>query len=329
MQESKNGINRRQALGLGAAAAALTVGACSSSKNSYASAGSVKIKELVLDFDDNVWNREAYARLSGHTDPKKEKFGWFKGKAFGVKPNQKNLELCGFEGFSVTRLLRNEDGSYRKLLREVGFYTDLKTGEILETFENPYTGEIVKVVPVANDPYNYTISEFYPKPPSYGGLNTEKMPRIPLLLDWEQRGDNILLTTDIHLYYLSALQPDEWPRESPGIMTRVSEMFRYYMDPADVGDLSLTSIPYVGSWVRETPWFPWMLMDQAEGHCMYVCDHGNGDTIDIVDDRIVTAARNIAPKFLSAPLEDYGPSLSSLENYKLTETPARPREDTK
>ena len=57
--------------------------------------------------EDNVWNREAYARLSGHTDPSKEKFGWWKGKAFGVKPNQKNLELCGFEGFSVPRLLRN------------------------------------------------------------------------------------------------------------------------------------------------------------------------------------------------------------------------------
>ena len=180
-------------------------------------------------------------------------------------------------------------------------------------------------MPVANDPYNYTISEFYPEPPSYGGLNTEKPPRIPLLLDWEKRGDKVFLTTDIHLLYPSALQPDEWPRESPGAMTRVSEMFRYYMDPAHVGDPDITSIPYVGSWVRETPWFPWMLMDQAEGHCMYVCDHGNGDTIDIVSDHIVEAARNIDPKFLDAPLKDYGPSLSSLETYKLTETPAPPR----
>lgn len=325
MKNLKQSINRRQTFGLGAAAAALSLSACSAASNTDGGTAAVKVKDLVLDFKDNVWNREAYAKLNGHTDPAKEKFGWFSGKAFGVKPNQKNLELCGFEGFSVSRLLRNEDGSYRKLLREVGFYTDLKTGEVLETFENPYTGETVKVVPVANDPYNYTISEFYPEPPSYGGLNKEKKPRIPLLLDWKKKGDTVFLTTDIHLYYPSALQPDEWPRESPGEMTRVSEMFRYYMDAKDVGDPSLTSIPHVGSWVRETPWFPWLLMDQADGHCMYVVDFGNGDTIDVIDDRIVEAARKIDPKYLSAPLKDYGPSLSSLENYKLTETPAPPR----
>jgi len=320
----KNSVSRRHALGLGTAAT-LSIGACSAANSSGESPTPAKVKDLILDFKDNVWNREAYAKLSGHTDPSKEKFGWWKGKAFGVTPNQKNLELCGFEGFSVTRLLRNEDGSYRKLLREVGFYTNLKTGEILETFENPYTGETVKVVPVANDPYNYTISEFYPEPPSYGGLNKEKKPRVPLLLDWDKRNDTVLLTTDIHLYYPSALQPSEWPRESPGAMTRVSEMFRYYMKASDVGNPDLTSIPYIGSWVRETPWFPWMLMDQAEGHCMYVVDHGNGDTIDIVDPRIVEAARKLDPKYLSAPLKDYGPSLSSLETYKLTETPAPPR----
>ena len=121
MTHIKQVINRRQTIGLGAAAAALSISACT---ETAATNPSIKVKDLVLDFEDNIWNREAYAKLSGHTDPKKQKFGWFKGKAFGVKPKQKNLELCGFEGFSVTRLLRNEDGSYRKLLREVGFYGD-------------------------------------------------------------------------------------------------------------------------------------------------------------------------------------------------------------
>ena len=65
-----------------------------------------------------------------------------------------------------------------------------------------------------------------------------------------------------------------------------------------------------------------MLMDPAPGQCLYVCDQGAGDTFDIVPDRILEAARSIDQKFLSAPTEDYGPSLSSLENYKLTEKPA-------
>ena len=323
MMFDKIALNRRQTMGLGAAAA-LTAGTTSISAAAHGHAAATPA-ELDLDFGNNIWNREAYARLTGYRDPAREKIGWFSGKAYGVVPGRKNLELCGFEGFSVIRLVPLEDGSYRKLLREVAFYTDLKTGEILETFDNPYTGETNRIVPVANDPYNYTISEFYPDPPSYGGLNTEKPPRVPFLLDWKRRGDRVLLTTDIHLYYPSALQPDKWPRESPGPMTRVSEMFRYYMDAKDLGNPDLEFIPYIGSWVRETPWFPWMLMDQAPGHCMYVCDQGKGDTLDIVPANIVEAARQIDPKFLSAPTEDYGPSLSSLENYALTQTPAPPR----
>lgn len=87
-------------------------------------------------------------------------------------PGKKNIEICGFEGFSVTRLLPLKGGAYRKLLREVGFYTDLRTGEILEELENPYTGEIVRTVPIANDPFNFTIEEFWPEPSKFRKLGT-------------------------------------------------------------------------------------------------------------------------------------------------------------
>ena len=320
--DMKSDFNRRQALTLGAGTALALAACAEGTASSETKTAAVKKKDLVLDFKDNVWNRDAMARIHGNLDFTKEKIGWYAGKAIGVMPGRKNIELCGFEGFSVTRLLPLEDGSYRKLLREVGFYKDLKTGEILETFDNPYTGETVKVVPIANDPFNFTISEYYPTPPSYGGLNKAAPPKIPLILDWKMRGDLVLLTSDIHLFYPSSLQPDEWPRESPGPMTQVSEMFRYYIDPEQLGDPDNTSVTFHGSWSRSTPWFPWMLMDQAPGQCLYVCDQGAGDTFDIIPYQILEAARAIDPKFLSAPTEDYGPSLSSLENYKLTEKPA-------
>ena len=43
-------------------------------------------------------------------------------------------------------------------------------------------GATVRVVDVANDPFNYVISEYFPDPPNYGGLNTEKPPKRPLLM---------------------------------------------------------------------------------------------------------------------------------------------------
>ena len=318
---SNKKITRRQSF---TGAAMLTVAAAASCGRSETQAQAPK-KDLVLNYKDPVWNRDAMARIQGNLDFSKEKIGWYKGKAFGVVPGRKNLDICGFEGFSVARLLPLANGSYRKVLREVGFYTDLKTGEILDQLKNPYTGEIVKTVHIANDPFNFTIEQYYPEPPSYGGLNKEKPPRVPLIRNWREVGNTVLMDRDIHLYYPSALQPKDWPRESPGPMTQVTESFRHYIDRDQLGDPENTSIEFVGSWGRITPWFPWLYMDQKPGHIVYSCDMGASDHWDYIPDHIIEAARKIDPKYLSAPTEDYGPSLSSLEHYALEQTPATPR----
>jgi len=275
-----------------------------------------------LPYRDPVWNRDTYAKLQGNLDFGQQKIGWYAGKVYGVRDGEPLRELFAMEGFSVCRLKRLEDGSWRKLLREVGFYRDLKTGKLMDTWENSYTGETVRVVPIANDPFNFTISQYYPQPPSYGGLNPAEAPKIPFILPWDERGKTVRLTTDIHLYYRSALQPEQWPRESPGAMSRVSEMFRYVLSRNSLADESRSSIEYVGFWSRVTPWLPWMLMDQSPGHVLYVCDMGGFDSFDQVPQDVLRRAEAMDPKWLVAPREDYGPSLSSLENYALTEKPA-------
>ncbi|GAB5459895.1 MAG: hypothetical protein Hens3KO_29250 [Henriciella sp.] len=317
-------FNRRDALRLGGGiAAAGGVAACATAAQPASDATPYAPMEL----DNPKWNRDAIVKLQGNMDPAKEKYGWYAGRVIGVRDGEKDTHLMDFEGFSVARMLPREDGSYRKVLREVGFYLDKDTGEIMETYENPYTGETNKVVPIANDPFNVTFEEFYPEPPRYGGLNNaDRPPRRPLLLDWTVKGDTVFLHSDIHLFYPSSLQPSEWPRESPGPMTQVTEMFSYNIKRADLENPDLQSIEHFGVWNRITPWFPWMLMDQAQGHLVYACDFGSHDTMEMVPQKIIDAAAAIDPKYLEAPTEDYGPNLSSLENYKLTETPAPPRD---
>jgi hypothetical protein len=279
-----------------------------------------------LPYGDPLWNRDTYAKLQGNLDFEQQKIGWYAGKVYGVRDGEPLRELFGMEGFSVCRLKQLEDGSWRKLLREVGFYRDLKTGQLMDTWVNVYTGETVRVVPIANDPFNFTISDHYPQPPSYGGLNPAEAPKRPFILPWDEKGKTVRLTTDIHLYYQSALQPDKWPRESPGPMSRVSEMFRYVLSRKTLANPDLKSIEYVGFWSRVTPWLPWMLMDQSPGHVLYVCDMGGFDSFDQIPRDVLERARQMDPKWLVAPREDYGPSLSSLENYALTEKPAPARE---
>lgn len=310
-------ISRRQGLGL----AAVVAGAAAAPSL----AAKAKMPFITqIDFKDPKWNRDTFARIEGDLDPAKEKFGWIKGRAVGVRENERVRPLFDVEGFSVVRLKRLEDGSWRKLLREVVFYRDIETGKIMENWQNPYTNENVRVVPIANDPFNFTIGEYAPEPPSYGGLNKEKPPRRPLLLDWEEAPNGmILLKTAIDLFYPNALNPQKWVRESSGPMNRVSEYFTYYLNRADILNPNLTHIPHIGAWSRITPWLPWMLMGQAPGHISYVCSYGSLEKGErgLAPD-IVAAARAMDEKWLHAPTEDYGPSLSSLENYARQQTPA-------
>ena len=319
MDEMK--ITRRDSLGLAALAA--------SAAAVPAAAKAVKHKPKIdfvtkIDFKDPKWTRDTFARIDADVDPSKEKCGWIKGTAYGVRDNEKVRPLFTVEGFSFVRTKRLEDGSWRRMLREVVFYRDIKTGKILDTWHNPYTDEDVKVVPIANDPFNFTISEFQPEPPSYGGLNKDKPPRQPFLQDWEFGPDGkMILHTGIDLIYPNAMQPDKWPRESAGVMNRVSEHFIYVVDRKDVENPNVTHIPHTGSWSRITPWLPWMLMGQAPGHVSYFTTFRtipNGVAGLPAD--LVAAARAMNEKWLHAPTEDYGPSLSSIENYAREQKPA-------
>jgi hypothetical protein len=160
---------------------------------------------------------------------KSTKYGWAMGIVHGVRPGEAVRDLCGFTMLSCAKLLPNDgpDGGYKKVLREVGYYTDLASGEIIEEWRNPYLNETVRVVPIRNDPFNHTITDFRPSPPSYGGLNRAAPPKVPLQLDWTKRGKILNMQSHINLFYPSALQPAKWPRESGHPFAQVSEMFNY------------------------------------------------------------------------------------------------------
>jgi hypothetical protein len=282
--------------------------------------------ELKARFNDPTWNRETTAKLEADIAPGKFVNGYVTGTVMGVRENEPVKELFGFEVFSAIRVLKQPNGDYQRLCRELIFYRNLKTGELMDSWNNPYTNEEVRVVDVANDPFNYRISDFYPDPPSYGGLNTEKRPRRPFIRNWTLITDDVVvLSSDIHLYYRNALDPAKWVRESAGPMNRVSELFRYVIQRDDLENDSLTHIPHTGVWNRITPWLPWMLMGTSPGHIVYAGTFTSVAGIDSVPKNVATRVLERFPTYVTAPEEWVDPSFSSLENYARTQTPAKPK----
>ena len=312
---------------MGAGALALNLMSNHAKADSAASYGQSMGQSLsgpYIDLMTGPGNKVGYARLNGDLDESKQKYGWFKGFIMAIRPNKPILDALGFQGFGVSRLEKQADGSYAKILREVGLYTDLRTGEVLEEWKNPMTNENVRVVHIANDPFNYVIEDHFPEPPKFGDLNQEEIPKIPFILPWQQRGDRLDMEIHINLFYPNALDPKKWVRESNGPMVQVSEGFAYHVDAAKMQDANYSTLPYSGTWNRITPWLPWMHMGQTSGHMMYSAFMGSGEDLEQVHSRqVLDYVEKHYPKYFTAP-ETYDPntpSLSSLELYAIEQEP--------
>ena len=318
-------MERREFLSSAAMLAAAS-SVAGSARAAPAAGGAVErsLKGPLLDLSTQRGCRDAWAKLAGNMDMKSTKYGWYSGIVQAVRPGEAIRDLVGFTGFSCAKLLPNDGGDpgFKKVLREIGFYTDLKSGEIIEEWTNPYFNEKVKVVPVANDPFNHTITDFYPPPPSYGGLNAPKPPKIPMILDFRRHNNRLNWLSHINLFYPTALQPMKWPRESGGAFNQVTETFLYQIDWRDMQNAKKTSVEYNGTWTRTTPWLPWMLMGPTSGHCAYHCFMGAYDDINQIDRTVLDYAQKHYPLFMKAPDAWADVSLSSLENYARNQKPA-------
>jgi hypothetical protein len=313
------------ALALGGATSASAIGATTRGLSGGSKYGQgAGLEGPYLDLRTGRGNQLAYARIQGDLDYGKQKYFWFKGYAYAVQPGKKIVDLIGTSGFGAIRLEGMPDGSIRRMCREVIVYTDLKSGEVLDDWKNPLTGETVKAVHVTNDPFNYMIEDHFPAPPSFGGLNKEAPPKIPFVLPWYQHGDMAEMEIHIHLAYPSALQPDKWPRESAGPIAQVSEFFAHHIKVEDLQNPKLTTLDYTGTWNRITPWLPWMLMGQAPGQCQYACFMGTTKDLDQVLARPVLDYIEKNHKFyLEAPkVWSSDRNLSSLEHYAKDQKPA-------
>jgi len=83
---------------------------------------------------------------------------WWHGRAYSRVPGEADKLLFLVEGMNVRQCGTVTDPQrgegYRLVSREILLYKDAETGEVLEEWENPWTGETVEVVHVTNDPVN-------------------------------------------------------------------------------------------------------------------------------------------------------------------------------
>ena len=232
---------------------------------------------------------------------------WWHGKAFGRRMGMSDKHLFDVEGMNIRHCntVRDKDGNYGYTLRtrEILLYKDKKTGEVLRTWENPYTSEIVEVFNVDNDPVN--------SGPSFGLGRDGKVQEFP----GDMLGDRWWFTSTIPLYYQNVLSGDY--QKYIGGTYRATEMFNFFGDIESLMDSTVDSANVQVGWVRHSDWLPWMKMAGRDG-IIYM--HTAGRKLDKWSDMSDTMKTEIAknyPKYSDPPpLDDDRENVTSWTFFK-------------
>ena len=90
-------------------------------------------------------------------DASPQVFEWA-GYGYARVPGERDRKLFGLMGMNIRQCGAIEDPDrgegYRLVSREIMLYLDPDTGEVMRTFDNPWTGAQNEVIHVANDPVN-------------------------------------------------------------------------------------------------------------------------------------------------------------------------------
>jgi len=192
----------------------------------------------LIDGDHNIfwWSGTMYSRVPGEKDR----------AVFNVQGM--NIRTCG----TVVDDVRGT--GYRSVSREVMFYLDPETDEILRTWENPWTGETVEVIHVANDPVNARRPTF---PYDEEGEPAARFNATII-------NGRVLRSGAAPLFYTNPMGGDY--QEYVGGSYHAMEMFNSFAYEDEVFDSEIPSnMKNSLGWARVSKWLPWMEMGDRVG----------------------------------------------------------------
>ena len=293
-------------------------------------AAAAKVDDAVALLDTPKGMLDTYIKLSGDTSGKNYG-GWYSGHAFAVRPDKVIQPVFGFTGFGLGSDRPQPDGSYHHLWKEVGFYTDLQTGEVLEDWTNPLNGVGCRVMPINNRSVNLTFAQTRPDLSALAKVGGAIMnpnfahpddPARPYGLPYTVIGDSVSVFADSVGLLPNPLDPKVWKRESAGPMINVGEFFMLTGSLREVLDGAVTNVATTGSWTRIGPYLPWMLMGEAPGHLFYRSATRKIPGPEALPPKLVAYTQAHYPQFLEFPNDWSVPIESSWEVYKRTHRPA-------
>jgi hypothetical protein len=201
-----------------------------------------------------LWNTKL---TCGTTEQGVTRYGMWEGRMFSRIPGEKDRHIFDVVGINTRQCERHKDPvrgeGYRSVSREIMVYLDPATGEIIDQWKNPWTGETVEVIHVANDPVNM-------RAPSFARDATGKPARVTL----RQYGDLLVSSREVPLFYENPLAGAY--QDYIGGKYHAMEIFNTFYSAADfLAPKGPRISPSRLAWQRVSGLLPWMRMGDRPG----------------------------------------------------------------
>ncbi len=231
-------------------------------------------------------------------------YGFWKGSFYARVEGERDRELFKVMGVNV-RQCKNyahpERGhGFRSVSREIMLYLDPETGAIIDEWTNPWTGETVKVIHVANDPVNMR-RPFYAYD-EQGKGHTFK---------GTVKNGRVFVSSAYPLYYQNPLGGEY--QEYVGGTYHATEYFNDYAYAEDVFDPAVRKLDRLTlSWTRVADWLPWMKMGDRDGFMFTSTVGGRVSSLDDLPEPLLGALKSRYPEYMTPPpLDDDRPNRTS------------------
>ena len=230
------------------------------------------------------------------------------GRVWSRMPGETDRNLFNIQGMNVRHCLTVKDPTrgdgYKLISRELMIYLDPKTGEVLKTWINPWSGKTVDVVHVANDPVNSRSATF---PRNEKGE--------PFRFDARIEHGRVFQATEIPLFYKNPLAGEY--QDYVGNQYHAMEIFDFVAEEADLLDARKATARPTIAWVRIAEWLPWMQNNSRVGVMVF---NATGQTVPgiaglpkVLRDEI---AANYPAYIAPPPLDDTRPNETSWTYFK-------------
>jgi hypothetical protein len=206
---------------------------------------------------------------------------------YGYRHDGNLVPLYTMSNLNIRRWTPQPDGSFKAKVFECGTYTKFDSDEPLDEWENPFTGERIKVWNFLAGPLNISINA----DGSLGaGAETTVRARPQ---NFEVIGDTLFMPQASAFSYPNPFQPKDWPKESSGEKTYWDSHYLFQSKLADALNPTVTNAPATVQLQNLVSWGYWIRMGQQPGRSW---GRGFGSKLRSLDDMPRAARREMEKK---------------------------------